>query len=78
MANNDSLFIMHGLDGVSTTNTVPIVLNVSNPATISYMEAYTDPNAPLIVTNDSKGLPSGAIAGIAVGASVIVSFISKF
>jgi hypothetical protein len=87
LANKDSLFIINGLNSVSTVADTPIVLNISNPASISYVEKYTDPNMLLSINNGtqaaeekdkSNGLSTGAIAGIAVGAAVVVSFIYTF
>lgn len=81
MANNDSLFIIDGLDGVSTKIAALIVLNVSSPAVIAYMETYTDLNASPIVnddTNGSKDLNPGAIAGISVGVAIIVCIFKSF
>ncbi len=82
---------MNGFNGFSAATDMPIVLNISNPASITYVEKYTDPNVLLAqAKNDaqssnnqqsSNGLSSGAIAGIAVGAAVVVSpflFVAKF
>ncbi len=72
---------MHGIAGTSTVTSTPIALNISNPSSISYLEKYTDPNAPLIYdesrpvvssspeTSSSK-LGTGSIVGIAVGSAV--------
>jgi hypothetical protein len=71
LVNNDSLFIVNGINSQFTTTSTPIVLNISNPRAITYMQTYTDPNINSVENRTS--LSSGAIAGIAVGASIAVS-----
>jgi hypothetical protein len=77
LANNETLFIVLGIDGVSAATSLPIALNIANPSAITYLEKYTDPNAPPIsnpnTAENNDGLSSGAIAGIAVGAAAAVS-----
>jgi hypothetical protein len=82
LANKDTLFIVNGIDTVSKVTNLPIVLNISNPSSITYVEKYTDSNASLAPnvsnsTQSSEGLGSGAIAGIAVGAAVVASIKSS-
>jgi hypothetical protein len=89
LANNDSLFIVLGLDSISNVTSEPILLNITNPSVITYSEKYTDPHV-LLAPNDpddnnpndtknpdghqaSSGLSTGAIAGIAVGSVIAVS-----
>jgi hypothetical protein len=92
LANKDSLFIVLGLDSISSVTSVPIILNISSPFAITYSEKYTDPNA-FLTPNDSNnnnpnstktsqnesssGLSAGAIAGIAVGAAAAVSLLTN-
>jgi hypothetical protein len=71
LINNDALFIVNGNDGGTIPTSTPIVLNISNPDSITLMETYTDPNA-LLITAGPK-LSAGAIAGIVIGACAFVS-----
>lgn len=65
-----------------------VPLNVTDPSNVSYLEAYTDPNAATLSNNgtdnnansnadsnnsEGSGLSTGATAGIAVGAVIGVS-----
>lgn len=77
-----------GFNGLDTLTSVPVVLNVSDPKNITYVEYYTDPSVRGAKTVDAPGdaaggtvngdvskggLSAGAIAGIAVGAAAGVS-----
>lgn len=83
VVDKDTLFIVNGLNTLNTLVDVPLVLNISNPASISYVEKYTspllltdkdDPNVEVGKVGESK-LSSGAIAGIAIGAAVGVGIL---
>jgi hypothetical protein len=54
LASNDSLFIVLGTDSISNITSVPIALNISNPASITYIEKYTDPNFALLSSTGSN------------------------
>lgn len=84
LVNNETLFIVMGFNGLDTLTSVPVVLNVSDPKNITYVEYYTDPSVRGAKTVDAPGdaaggtvngdvskggLSAGAIAGIAVGAA---------
>jgi hypothetical protein len=80
LANKDTLFIVNGIDAISKVTSLPIVLNISNPSSITYVQKYTDPNVSLESSRDqpyeydsSEGLSTGAVAGISVGAAIVVS-----
>jgi hypothetical protein len=61
---------------------MPIVLNISNPSTITYVEKYTDPNASAngssnttgtTGSEETKGLSKAATIGIGVAVAIVVS-----
>ncbi|KAG2203960.1 hypothetical protein INT47_007543 [Mucor saturninus] len=83
--NNDTVFIVFGKDPTDSPTISLVMLNVTNPSKITWLEAYADPNAPVITSPNSNStspresdvpekkasLSTGAIAGISVGAAVI-------
>lgn len=75
LVNNETLFIVMGYNSVDLVTSAPIVLNIADPSNITYVEKYTDPNAPQDADSEgqSSGLSTGAIAGIAVGSAAGVS-----
>jgi hypothetical protein len=81
LVNNASLFIVGGYNSQLEATNTPIVLSISNPHDIAYMETYTDPSKkksnsnvtkPRKDTKDTNQLTTSAIVGIAVGVTIAV------
>lgn len=73
--NNDTVFILWGIDGNRIGVNSILILDVSNPDAITLSENFVDANLP---TQElpSAGLNKGAKIGIAVGCAVAVSYVS--
>ncbi|KAG2204591.1 hypothetical protein INT47_012650 [Mucor saturninus] len=80
--NKETVFILFGMDSNKNTILSLLMLNVSNPSKVTWLEKYTDANAAVVVSPDSNTtlvdevqpvkvakLSTGATAGIAVGAT---------
>lgn len=78
------MFILFGMDSNKNTILSLLMLNVSNPSKVTWLEKYTDANAAVVVFPDSNTtlvdevqpvkvskLSTGATAGIAVGATAV-------
>lgn len=87
--NKETVFILFGIDSTVKPVLSLLMLNVSNPSKVTWLEKYADQNAPAVVlpntnsTSVEEPLPStksklstGATAGIAVGASAVSFFYS--
>ncbi|KAL9545060.1 hypothetical protein MBANPS3_007320 [Mucor bainieri] len=86
LVNNNTLFVMWGMDRTKVGLSSVLILNTTNPDAITMSSKYVDPNDPNAAKDsngntakpgdddvgDSTGLSSGAKAGIAVAAAVAV------
>lgn len=69
--------MVFGKDSSDSPTLSVVVLNVTNPTNVTLVDRYIDPKGSLIprITNSKgseTGLSTGAIAGIAVGATAAV------
>ncbi|CAO3656528.1 unnamed protein product [Mucor fragilis] len=72
LVNNNTLFVMWGIDPNKVGTSSVLILNTTNPDAISVSEKYIDPKAPNPAEeSNSTGLSTGAKAGIAVAAVVV-------
>lgn len=90
LVNNNTLFVMWGIDPNKAGTSSVLILNTTNPDAITMSNKYIDPNASNATqesdgntvkpvdgntssdTYATKGLSSGATAGIAVAIVVVV------
>ncbi|KAI7889480.1 uncharacterized protein EV154DRAFT_514362 [Mucor mucedo] len=71
---HETVFMVFGKDSSDSPTLSVVVLNVTNPTNVTLVDRYIDPKGSLIprITNSKgseTGLSTGAIAGIAVGAT---------
>jgi hypothetical protein len=86
MVGNETLFIVFGKDTASIATSSAVVLNVTNPNKIVYIDKYFSPMNQDVLSGVNLtdlpnadpikpgGLTSGAVAGIAVGSVIAVRF----